>query len=301
MFGRERAYAVFGNVAGIEHGAHGVRVHRDDLRHLMRGAKAVEEMDHRYASCQCRHLRDQREVLGFLRRVGGKQRAAGGTAGHHVGMITEDRQRMRRQCACRHVQHEGRQLAGDLVQVGNEQQQPLAGSKAGGQCAGRQRAMQRAGGTGFRLHLDDLGHRAPQIGLALRGPFVRPLAHVRRRRDGVDRNDFVAEIGHAGNGFVAIDGERGCCRFIGFRTTACPLRVECGGHGDPFRIRLSFILARSRESDSPATTLRAHVAVFSVAYSSRSASTGLSRAARMAGTTPAASPISIDASSAPRA
>ncbi len=209
MLGRKRAYAVRGDVTGIEHGAHGVRFHRDNLRHFMRGAETVEEMDDRNASFQRCRLRDQREVLCLLRRVGCQQRAAGGTAGHHVGMIAKDRQRMRRQCACRHVQHEGRQFAGDLVQVGNEQQQPLAGGETGGQRAGGEGAMQRAGRTGFRLHLDDFWHRAPQVGLALRGPFVRPLAHVGRRRDGINRNDLVAEIGHAGNGFVAIDGERG--------------------------------------------------------------------------------------------
>ena len=209
VFRRQRPRSMRRDEVGVEHGAHGVGFHRRDLRHLVRGAEAVEEMDHRNAPCQRRRLRDQREVLRLLRRVGGEQRAAGGAAGHDVGLVAEDRQRVGRQRPRRHVQHEWRQLAGDLVEVGNHQQQPLAGGEAGRQRAGGERAVQRARCAAFRLHLDDFRHRAPQVGPCLRGPLVRPLAHAGRRRDGVDRDHLVAEVGDTGNGLIAIDGKRG--------------------------------------------------------------------------------------------
>jgi hypothetical protein len=50
------------------------------------------------------------------------------------------------------------QLAGDLVHVGDHQQQTLAGGEGRRQRAGLQRAVHRAGGAAFRLHLDDGGH-----------------------------------------------------------------------------------------------------------------------------------------------
>jgi hypothetical protein len=206
---RQRAGAVRGDEIGVEHRAHGIGFHRDDLRHLVRGAETVEEVDHRNAPGQRRRLGDQREILRLLRRVGGEHGATGGAAGHDVGVIAKDRQRVRGQRARRNMQHEGSQFAGDLVQIGNEQQQALAGGEAGGQRTGGQRAVQRAGRAAFRLHLDDFRHRAPQVGAALRRPLVRPLAHVGGRRDGIDGDHLVAEVGDAGNGLVAVDGERG--------------------------------------------------------------------------------------------
>ena len=50
------------------------------------------------------------------------------------------------------------------------------------------RAVQHARGARLALHLDHLGHGAPQVGLAPRAPGVGPLAHRRGRRDRVDRD-----------------------------------------------------------------------------------------------------------------
>ena len=47
----------------------------------------------------------------------------------------------------------GQLLAGDLVHVGDHQQQALGGGVGGGQGAGGQRAVHRAGGAGLGLHL----------------------------------------------------------------------------------------------------------------------------------------------------
>ena len=196
-----------GDLGIVDHRAHGFRFDRDDLGDFVRGAETIEKMDHRNASGQRCSLGDQRKVLRLLHRIGAQHGAAGGATGHYIGMVAENRQRMRGQRPRRHMQHERRQLAGDLVQIGNEQQQALAGGETGRQRAGSQRAMQRTGRAALRLHLDDLRHRAPQVGLGLRSPFVGPFAHVRRRRDRVDRDHFIALIRHARGGFIAVEIE----------------------------------------------------------------------------------------------
>ena len=95
-------------------------------------------------------------------------REAGLPAGHHVGVVAEDRERVRGQRPRRDVHAERRQLAGDLVHVGDHQQQALRRGERRRQRAGLQRAVHRARRAALRLHLDDRG-TVPQR-------FVRPLA-----------------------------------------------------------------------------------------------------------------------------
>ena len=92
-------------------------------------------------------------------------------AGHHVGVVAEDRERVRRERARRDVQAERRQLAGDLVQVRDHQQQALRRRERRRERAGLQRAVDGARGAALRLHLDDVGHARP------RGSCVRRAAH----------------------------------------------------------------------------------------------------------------------------
>ncbi len=83
------------------------------------------------------------------------------------------------------------QFAGDLVHVGDHQQQALRCGEGGGERPRLQGAVQGAGGAAFALHLDDRGHGAPDVGLLFGGPLVRPFAHVGRRRNGINGDDFV--------------------------------------------------------------------------------------------------------------
>ncbi len=67
------------------------------------------------------------------------------------------------------VKDRRRQFAGDLVHVGDHQQQSLRGRERGGQRPGLQGTMDGAGSAPFGLQFDDGGHRAPtgSCGLAL--------------------------------------------------------------------------------------------------------------------------------------
>ena len=76
-----------------------------DRVQLVRGAEAVEEVQERHPRLERRGLRDQRQVVRLLDRRRGEQRETGLPHGHHVGVVAEDRQSLRRQRPGRHVHH----------------------------------------------------------------------------------------------------------------------------------------------------------------------------------------------------
>ena len=95
------------------------------LRDLVRGAEAVEEVEERHARRERGRVGDRGEVVGLLDRARAEQREAGLAAGHDVGVVAEDRERVGGDRAGGDVHAEGRQLAGDLVHVRDHQEQAL--------------------------------------------------------------------------------------------------------------------------------------------------------------------------------
>ena len=83
------------------------------------------------------------------------------------------------------------QFAGDLVHIGDHQQQTLRGGEGGGQCAGLQCAVDGAGRAAFGLHFDHRGNCSPKILPAFGRPLIRELAHAGRRRDGINGDHFT--------------------------------------------------------------------------------------------------------------
>ena len=142
-----------------------------DLRDLVRRAEAVEEVQEGDARLERRGVRDRGHVVRFLHRVRAQQREAGLAAGHHVGVVAEDRQRVRGERPRRHVHREGRQLARDLVHVGDHQQQALRGREGRRERARLQRAVDGAG----RARLPTASR--PSRGWRPRGSGFFRLAH----------------------------------------------------------------------------------------------------------------------------
>ena len=138
-----------------------------DLLDLVGGAEAVEEVDERDAALDGGQVGDGGQVHDFLGVGLGQHGKAGLAAGHNVGVVAEDVQRVGGHGTGGHVEHGGQQLAGDLVHVGDHQQQALGSGVGGGQGAGGQRAVHGAGSAGLRLHLDDLHGGAEDV---LAGP-----------------------------------------------------------------------------------------------------------------------------------
>jgi len=171
----------------------------------VRGAETIKEMQHRNPPGQGRSGRNRRHVLRFLYRIGGKQRETGAARRHHIGMVTKNRQRMRRHGAGGNMKDGRRQFAGNLVHIGNHQQQSLRGGKGRRQRPTLQCTMNGTGGTTFRLQFNDPRNRPPDIGPPLRRPFVRQLAHPGGRGNRINGDYFRNAIRHIGNGLIAVD------------------------------------------------------------------------------------------------
>ena len=205
---REAATPVRGDGFFVEHREEVLVRELLDLRDLVRRAKTVEEVEKGDPRLQARGLRDDREVVRLLNGVRREKREPRLAAGHDVGVVAEDRESVRRDRPRRHVHHERRQLARDLVHVRDHEEEALRRRERRGEGARLDRPVNGACGAALGLHLDDLGDVAPDVLLALRGPLVGPLAHVGGGRDGVDRDDVVGAVRDGGHGLIAIQSEK---------------------------------------------------------------------------------------------
>ena len=123
---------------------------------------------------QVRHSGQVHDLLRVGLGQHGKARLA---AGIYVGMIAEDVQRMAGHGTGGHMEHGGQQLTGDLVHVGDHQQQALGRGERGGQRAGGQGAVHGAGRARLGLHLHNFHFGAEDVLLVQRrttGPPGRP-------------------------------------------------------------------------------------------------------------------------------
>jgi hypothetical protein len=208
MVGIQRPGAVRPHQVVVDQRSEVVIRQTGDARQLVGGAEPVEEVEEGDTGLERGHLGDERQIVCLLHRTRGEQGKAGGPHRHHVLVIAEDAQRMRRDGTRGHMNHRARQLAGDLVHVGDHQQQPLGGRERRPQRADLQGTVQRTRGAAFALHFHDLGDRAPDVRDPLARPLVRQLRHGGGRRDRVDRADLVRAIRDAGARLVPVHGHR---------------------------------------------------------------------------------------------
>ena len=206
MVGRKRALPMLDDAIHVDEGAHVVFGEHLDFVDFMRSAEAVEEMQERDAGFERGGMRDERQVHGLLHGVRREHGESRGPAEHHVGVVAENREGVGGNRARADVKRRRRKFARDLVHVGDHQQQALRRGEGRGQGSGLERAMDRSGGAAFALHFDHVGHGAPDVGHSFRRPLVRPFAHVRRRRDGINGDDFIEAVGDIRDGLVAVHG-----------------------------------------------------------------------------------------------
>ena len=202
--GVETALAELLDEVEIEHGANGLFGQLLELADLVGGAEPVEEVDERNAALVSRSVGDERKVVRFLNGAAREHRPTAGAGRHDVGVIAEDRKRVRRDAARGDVEDGRRLLARDLEHVRDHEEQPLRRGERAGQRARLKRAVDRARGARFALHFNDLGDRSKEVLLALRRPVVGKFAHGRRRRDRVNRHDFVAKMRDHCSGFITV-------------------------------------------------------------------------------------------------
>ena len=170
----------------------------------MRPAEAVEEVQKWQPRSQRCGMRDRRDVVSFLHAGGRQHHPAGRTSCHHIGMITEDRQCMRRDRTRSHMQYRRREFTCNLVHVRQHQQQPLRTGETGRECSGLDCPVQGTRRPGFGLHLDNPRNLSPDIAPALRAPIISELPHRRSRRDRINRADITQPMRDRGGRLVAL-------------------------------------------------------------------------------------------------
>ena len=170
------------------------------------GAESVEERDERNFAFEGCQMGNDRQVVGFLDAGGAGHGETGRAAGHHVGVVAEDRKGLGREGAGGNMEHGREHFAGDLVHVGDHQQQALAGRVGDGQGACAQGAVGRAGGAGFGLHFHDPEGFPEHVLHSLAGPGIGVLTHGRGRGDGVEGGDFAERVSDVTGGMIAVDG-----------------------------------------------------------------------------------------------
>ena len=121
-------------------------------------------------------------------------------------MVTEDVQRLSSNGTGGDVKNCGQQLTGDLVHIGDHQQQTLRSGVSGGQSTGSQRAVDSTGGTGLGLHLDDLDGVAEDVLPTGGRPLIHVVSHGAGRGDGVDASDLGKGIADVGGSGIAVHG-----------------------------------------------------------------------------------------------
>jgi hypothetical protein len=201
---------VCGDEVVVDELPHRVVIDGLDRGHFVRGAEAVEEVNERHPAAQRCGMGHQCHVVGLLHRVGAQHRGARLPRRHHITVIAEDAQRMGGDRAGRHVDHRRCQLAGDLVHVRDHEQQSLRGRECRPEGPGLQRSMERTGCAGLALHLDDVRHTPPEVGLVRLCPGVGELTHRRGRSDWIDRHDLGQGERNFRRRLVAVDDDAWC-------------------------------------------------------------------------------------------
>ena len=193
-----------GHLVHVHHLGHLGEFEHLDLLDLVGGTESVEEMQEGHAGLNGRQVSHQGHVMGFLDGASGQHGESGLAAGHHVLVVAEDGQGVCGDGAGGHMEDSRQQLAGDLVHVGDHEQQALRGCIRAGERPGGQATVHGAGGSGLGLQFTDLHALAEDVLHALRGPFVDHLAHVGRGSDGIDGRAFGQSVGHPRGGGVSV-------------------------------------------------------------------------------------------------
>ena len=134
----------------------------------------------------------------------GEHGEAGLAGGVNVAVVAEDVQRLGGDGTGRNVKDAGQAFGCDLVHVGDHQQKTLGGGEGGGDGAGAQRTVHRAGSAGLGLHLNNLDLVAEDVLQPRRAPLVDGVGHRARRGDGVDSSHIGKRICHMRRRGIAI-------------------------------------------------------------------------------------------------
>src|SRR5215208_6451164 len=126
----------------------------EDLVDFMRGAEPVKEMQEGDAGLESCSLCDGREIVGFLDAARGEQCPTRLADSHHILMVAVNGEGVGCDSACCNMEDRAGEFTGDLVHVGDHQEQTLCCRKGGGECPGLKRAVDCTCCAAFGLHLN---------------------------------------------------------------------------------------------------------------------------------------------------
>lgn len=188
----------------VDERGQGLGVDLFDFLDLMGGSETVEEVDERNAALYGCEMGDAGQIHNLLDAAFGEHGEAGLANRHDVLMVAENRKGMAGEGARADVKHTWEQLAGNLIHVGNHQQQSLTGCIGSCQSSCLKRAVNGTGSTPFALHFLNVNGTSEHILAACGRPFIDIFSHCRRRCDGIDGGYLCEQIADMGGCLVAI-------------------------------------------------------------------------------------------------
>ena len=173
---------------------------------LMRGSEAVEEVDERNSALDSRKVSDGTEIHNLLRVSLGKHGKTGLTACVNIRVIAEDVERVRSYAACGNVEYAGKQLACNLIHIGNHKKKSLRCGVGRGKSTGRKRTVYRTRSSCLGLHFGNLYGCTEDVLLTLCCPLVNIVCHRAGRCDGVNTRNLGKRVRHVCGGVVTVHG-----------------------------------------------------------------------------------------------
>ena len=177
-----------------------------DLLDFVAGAEPVKEMHKWNGALDGAQMRHRAEIHTLLHACGSQLGKARLAAGHGIGMVAEDGNRVRADGSGSHVHDTGEHGTRNAVHRRDHQHQALGSCVGGSERARLQSAVHGTAGTCLALQLYELNRLAEQILFAVSGPAVNMVGHRAGRRNGIDRSNFGKRIACVCGCLVAVHG-----------------------------------------------------------------------------------------------
>ena len=145
MHRRQRSLPVLGDLVVRQQGLELLVRHQLDLVDLVRRPEAVHKVQKGDARFERGDGRNQGQIVGLLDAEGAQHGESAAADQHGVAVVAVNGEGLAGEGATGDVNDGRQELAGDFVEVGNVQEQPLTGREGGGQGARDQGAVQGAG------------------------------------------------------------------------------------------------------------------------------------------------------------
>ena len=177
VLGVEGACAELSQSLTIEQRSQTSLVDELDLLNLVRSTETIEEVQEGDTRLDRNDVSHACQVHNLLYRRGSQHCEAGLAGCHYVLVVTEDRQRLSRQCASRNVEYARQQFASDFVHIRDHQQQTLRCCERASQCTCLERAVYCARRASLRLHFNDLYGLTEDVLATRCRPLINQFGH----------------------------------------------------------------------------------------------------------------------------